>query len=198
MTTNRQPGRSRRGFTLTEIIIASAISVLVAGSVMSLSTMTSRFGKGIFWQQRSLMDSKQVVEFINSEIRQATTPLTVIAPDGNPGVRGNRVVYNRNGEAPGLRALEIISVDGDFNTPEDNTLIFDPNTSVAGDEFVIATMNSPIDPDGVFRYVDATTPLEIDMRIGDPLDPDLLQESNRITGYGLQGMEINITVAPRN
>jgi prepilin-type N-terminal cleavage/methylation domain-containing protein len=192
------PLRGRHAFTLVEILIAMSISALVVLSAIGLTITTGRMGKSIFAQQRSLKDAKGGIERLNREIRLATTPLSVLDAAGQPAMQGNTVAFARAGEAAGLRRFFLQSDDADLNTPGDNRLIYDPNVNQDGDEQVVARTISPSDPLGAFSYEDATTPLVVQLRTGDSLDEDAREESDRVTGVGMQGMEINITVAPRN
>jgi Tfp pilus assembly protein PilV len=198
--TMRNPRRPRRaaGYTLVEVLIASIISALVAIGAVSLTTMTRRMEKSIFSQQRELSDAKKAIETIDREIRMATTPLTVVDAGGAATTQGNRVIFARNGEAAGHRAFELKSVDGAMTTPGDNTLVYDPDTGVSGNEIVLARMISTTDGAGAFRYLGATSPLQVFLRVGDPTIGTGQAGANAITGTGWEGLELNISVGPRN
>jgi prepilin-type N-terminal cleavage/methylation domain-containing protein len=187
----------RRGFTLVEIMVSSAISLAVAIGLTTLAITAGRLGRAVFYQQISLKNAQGAIEGINREIRLATTPLRVVDNAGAAAAQGNRVLLSRLGEPPGHRAIELVSADGDLKTPWDNTLVYDPNTDVGGDELVIAHWVTPIEEAGGFRYGGATTPLTVWMRAGDPVGEGAPVADTR-SGPGMQGAEINITVAPRN
>lgn len=198
--------RQRCGFTIVEVMIAALISILVAVSLMTATIMISGIAKSIRSQQRFSMNGKKAIETINREIRLAQSPIRVLADDGSAVLRGNRVSYAHEGESPGTREIFIAPGDNDFNTPWDNTLMLDPDTSVSDNEVEIIGELSPINLAGAFRYRDARTPLTVQIRVGDPTDEDGdgvfdntdTHQSDRMSGAKLQGFEINITVAPRN
>ena len=183
---------------MVELVIAATISTFLALGVISLTIFSGRFNKSTFTQQRSLKEAKETIETINREIRLAVAPLRVTDSGGNPGSVGHRVEFARPGEIDGLRSFELISQDDNFMTPWDNSLVFDPDTSTAGDELEICDMLTPLNLNGAFSYLGATIPLVVQMRTGDPVGTGDLEQSNARTGVGIQGFEINITVAPRN
>lgn len=186
------------GYTIVEVLIATAISALVGIAAVNLTIMSRRMEKSIFSQQRELSDARKAIETFNSQIRMATTPLSVVDSSGNSATQGNRVLFARNGEAAGKRAIELKSVDSDMTTPGDNTLIYDPDTSVANNEIIVARMISTTDTAGAFRYVDSRSPLQTFLRVGDPSAGTGQAAANAATGANWQGVEINISVAPRN
>ena len=194
-TINRM--RPRRGVTLTEFLIAGGLFVIIAAGLVSLSIMVGRMQKGIYSQQIALKNAKKTIETINREIRLAKVPLRVVDANGNPVQAGNRVEFSRWGETT-VRSIELISHDDDLATPWDNTLIYDPDTSVSGDEVEVTKGISAIQQGAAFRYTGATTPLIVKMRTGDSVRVENTQASDAYTGPGMQGFEINITVAPRN
>ncbi|MCL5271533.1 MAG: prepilin-type N-terminal cleavage/methylation domain-containing protein [bacterium] len=193
-------GCRRRGLTLTEMMIASAVSAMVAIGLASLTTTATRMARAIYYQQLALREGKAAMEFINQEIRQATTPLRVLDAAGNTAVQGNAVVFSRAGESAGKREIQLVSTDGDLMTPWDNSLVLDPDTGAAGDEIALARWLTPLDAAGAFSYQGATTALEVRLRAGDPEtdNADLIARSNAHSGPGIQGLEVNIAVAPRN
>jgi hypothetical protein len=196
-------GRPRRaastaGTTLVELLIASAIMITVTVSLYSVAASVGRMEKSVFFQQRSIKDSRSVIENINREIRLASGTVQVYDTDGDPAARGNVVEFARAGEATGTRSFELISTDDDLFTPGDNTLVFDPDTGADGDEIVLATFISPANESGAFAYTGATEPLLVNLRIGDPVFGDGIADANRVTGVNIQGVDINLLVSPRN
>ena len=185
-------------------MVAAAIGAMVTFSVASISIMVGRLHKSVFAQQHALHQATKAIEALNREIRAASAPLLVFDDEGKPALQGNRVDFVRlNGAI--TRRITLISADGDMATPWDNSLIFDPDIDRPGDEIVIAKGIAPTDPAGAFIYGGAQTPLTVRMRTGDPIvtgDDEasvaLREKANTMTGPGLQGVEINITVAPRN
>jgi hypothetical protein len=173
------------------------LAEFIAAGLVSLSITVGRMQKGIYAQQMALKNARKAIETINREIRLAKTPLRVVDANGDPAQAGNRVEFSRWGETT-VRSIELISDDNDLTTPWDNTLLYDPDTSVSGDEVEVTKGISAIQQGAAFRYTGATTPLVIKMRTGDPVGVEDTTASDAYSGPGMQGFEINITVGPRN
>jgi len=197
----RRLGR-RRGFTMMETLVAALVFSLVSIAVMGLFLMTIRFFSSITSEQRSLRFAKSAIDGlhgINREIRLGVAPLT---PVGTPGADGwfNAIEYSYFGQTEKRRIELRPGQDGDINTPWDNELVYQPASGNSGEEVVIAKWLAPVRNNsgelnsGIFSYTDATTNLVVRARVGDPVG----ETSAHITGPGLQGAEINITVSPRN
>jgi len=196
----RCPALFRRrtlGLTIVEVLVAGVISALVGTGMVVLTVMAVKIHRTSYYQQFSLLEARKAIESINDEVRLATAPLRVIDDSWNGAIQGNGVLFGHVGEPSNQRLLRLESVDEDMMTPQDNRLIYDPNTSVTGDEIEVARWLTPIEADGAFTYDGATTPLVVWMRAGDPVG-DAEGTVDHITGPGTQGVEINITVAPRN
>lgn len=197
----------RRGFTLTEVMVASALSLLVATGVVSLTITFTRMTKGSMTEQSTLRNAQATVEFINREIHLANGSVRVLDNAGSAvSGLGNTVTFARANEPANSRAFYLVSDDTDITTPQDNRLVFDPNTAVNGDQVTIATGLSPLpgnpvlNPPVAFRCTATTCPLIVQMRIGDPVSATqkVQSGSDAFTGMNAQGVEINIAVAPRN
>ena len=191
-----------RGITLVELVIASALVSVVGIAIAVTGIFTERMFRSINYQQISLRNAKSAIETLNIELRYATTPLRIEDSSGNPAIQGNRVEFTRSGETT-VRAFELVSDDAFTSTPWDNRLVYDPDIDTSGDEEIIAVDLIPFETTGSFRYTGASAPLIVQMRVGDPAvtqaqDAQLFEQANMRSGPGLQGMEINITVAPRN
>ena len=189
--------------TIVEVLIASSLLVVVGLGMAATTIMCQRLFRSVNFQQRSLRDAKASIEVLNQEIRLATTPLTVLNSSGIPAQRGNRVQFRREGETT-VREIRIESTDADFQTPWDNRLIYDPDISTGGDEDIVAVNVIPFDlVNGAFAYSGALTALQAQFRVGDPAiteadNATLFREANFRSGPGLQGVEVNISIAPRN
>ena len=194
--------RARRGFTLVETMVAALLFSLVSLAAMGLFLFILRFDKSITSQTRSLRYAKSAIDGsfgVNREIRLAVAPL---APVGARGADGwfNAVEYHYYGETQKRRIELKFGLDGNINTPWDNELVYQPTSGSTGDEVVIAKWLAPVRNasgglnSGIFSYTDATMNLIVHARVGDPVG----NESPEITGPGLQGSEINISVSPRN
>jgi type II secretory pathway pseudopilin PulG len=187
---------------MMETLVAALVFSLVSLAVMGLFLMTIRFFSSITSEQRSLRYAKSAIDGlhgINREIRLGVAPLT---PVGTPGADGwfNAIEYSYFGQTEKRRIELRPGQDGDINTPWDNELVYQPASGNSGDEVVIAKWLAPVRNDsgelnsGIFSYTDATTNLIVRARVGDPVG----DTAPHITGPGLQGAEINITVSPRN
>ena len=190
------PPGFRRGVTLVETMISVLVLSLVMASLMALVSGVGRVHKGIFFQQRILKEAKRALEGahgVNSEIRLARAPLTLVDPDGNGW--SNQIRFRRAGETT-IREFRLVGgPDGDLATPHDNRLIFDPDVATANNEIVVSKMIMPDDLSlGAFSYTSALTPLVFRARVGDARGDEAVAE----TAQGVQGAEINVTVAPRN
>ncbi|MEN6625454.1 MAG: type II secretion system protein [Candidatus Sumerlaeia bacterium] len=189
---------ARRGFTLTELIVASAISALAGIGIMSLVVYSSRIGRSVGIQQRSVVEAQSALEGINRAVRPATMPLRVRDDDGNTAAAGNWLELAWQGETLGTRTIRLVSDDDNLQTPWDNRLVYDPNTSQAGDEVVLARWVTPIPGQALFTYQGDASSLVVRLRAGDSLDESVKAVNNAKSGPGLQGTEITATVAPRN
>jgi prepilin-type N-terminal cleavage/methylation domain-containing protein len=193
--------RGRRGFTLVESMMAVLIFSLVSVALMGLFLMSIRFFASISSQTRSLSYAKSAMEGphgLNREIRKAVAPLKPVTPGADGWF--NAVEFNYFGEAQ-LRRIELRpGADNDLNTPWDNELVYQSTSGDSSDEAVIARWLAPVQNaagvrnSGIFSYTDATRNLIVRARVGDPVG----DTAPHITGPGLQGAEINITVSPRN
>ncbi len=192
--------RARRGFTLTEMIVVSAIGAMVGIGLMSLTIYGGRGGKAIRSQQRALREAQSAIEGINRAIRPAVVPLRLLDGDGNPAAVGNTVEFGWLDEPLGRRLLRLESVDADLATPWDNTLIYDPDTTRDGDAVTLAGWIAPADAAGAFAQNTGGS-LAVRLRIGDPpapATPAARAADTAVSGQGLQGIDITLTVTPRN
>lgn len=164
--------------------------LLIALSASGLTIIGGRLYKIIRTQQQALGYAKQATERINRAIHTASTPVIV-----NPAPTGNRVTFKRSNDGI-AQAFELKSTDDDMKTPWDNELIYDPDTTANGDEIVVARWLVPIDPAGAFTNPGGDTPLIVRMRCGDPIGSE--KKYLFTSGPGLQGIEINLAVSPRN
>lgn len=192
----RHPARRRRGFSLVELTISAAIGSMLAIAILTSTILSSQMAKATFSQQRAIHDTKSITETLNREIHLAATPLAVFDEAGQPAPRGFRVDFSRPAEPGVTRRIELISGDGDWMTALDNRLVFDPDITIDGNEVELARGITPIVAAGIFAYGGARTPLAVQLRRGDPVGGDA--DSDLVTGRGVQGVEINLTVSPRN
>lgn len=188
----------QRAFTLTELMIASAIGLIVSVGVMSMTIFSARMARSITIQQRSIQFARSATEGINAAVRQSSVPLRVFDDHNNAAVSGNLVELAWPGEPLGQRTIRLVSDDADLQTPWDNRLIYDPNTAIDGDEIVLANWVTPKPGQSIFTYQGQASGLIVQLRIGDSLAAGMTAINDAHSGPGLQGADVNIAVAPRN
>ncbi len=210
---------SRRAMTLVEVVTAGALSVIVSASLLGLIIMAQRTLKPEFSQQMHTKYAKTAVEQISNAIRGASVSSIQVYNDaGAIATTGNRVDFANPGEANGRRRIRLNNgADNNAATPWDNTLTIDFDTSTASTVDVTipwvtqTTFNNAIAP--LFTWTNAFNPLSVRLRVGDPtgnntsatvVNPDGGGNYNNAalcdarTGRGLQGVDVTISVAPRN
>jgi len=174
---------------------------MVLLSLMGLMISVLRSQKGTLSQQISLYRAKQAIERINMQIRLSVQgTIRVINAAGNPAQQGNRVEFTRSGETIPAAIQLTAGADGDFNTAWDNRLMYYAKASDNSGAMEIARGISTPDANGAFTYRSATTPLTVRMRTGDiaTTSTTVKDKQDAMSGRGMQGVEINITVGPRN
>lgn len=192
-------------------MISLALSFAVITSLIGLMINMMRSQKAILSQEMSLSKAKQAIELINREIRPATEgSIIVVDASGNPAPQGNRVEFARmeiknNPKLLPASAIELTpGDDGDFSTTWDNQLLFyikatdQPSKAL---KIITGGVGTP-DTGGAFKYLGATEPLAVRLRTGDSVST-ATTSSNKIrqdnySGRNMQGVDINITVGPRN
>lgn len=185
-------------FTLTELMIASAIGLTVAVGTMSLTIFSSKMARSITIQQRSAQFARSATEGINAAVRQSSVPLRVLDDQNNPAIGGNTVELAWPGEMLGQRTIRLVSDDTDLQTPWDNRLVYDPDTTVADNDIVLANWVTPKPNQSLFTYQGQASGLIVQLRIGDSLAANMTAINDARSGPGLQGADVNIAVAPRN
>lgn len=188
----------QRAFTLTELMIASAIGLMAGVGLMSLTVFSARMARSITVQQRAVQFARSATEGINAAVRPSSTPLRVLDDSNNAAISGNTVELAWPGEDLGRRTIRLVSDDDDLQTPWDNRLVYDPDTTVAGDEIVLAQWVTPKPNTNLFTYQGLASGLIVQLRIGDSLAAGMTALNDAHSGPGLQGADVNITVSPRN
>ena len=182
----------RRGMTLVEVSIAVGIGSMVAIGLMSLSIMSAKADKSIFYEQFFAKQNKTAIESLNQEIRLANTYLTVSSADG--GTK-NKISFTQEDGSACVYEL-YPGADGNIATPWDNVLRLSKNSGTTWK--TVAKWAAPADGYGgfgAFLSSNTTTTLTIKMRIGDP--PSGAVDYRAHSGNGRQGVNLNITVSPR-
>ena len=188
--------RRTSGMSLIEVMVSTSLSMVFLIALSSLSIMVHRSSRSIFYQQFSVKEARSTIEGVNRQIRLATLPLIVTNDAWEPMEQGNRIQFQHFGEEMGARSLELVSKDDDLMTAWDNKLLFDPDTSSDGNEIVMAKWLTPTESAGMFSYSQEDSSLVIRLRIGDPTINGGSDDPR--SGPGMQGIDIDIKVSPRN
>jgi len=177
------PGVRRHCFTLTEVLFASAISVVVGSMLISFVIMS---------QQRARASQEQLT--FNAKARYGTQQLTRLIQNARiavPSVDGlSAVVVNPDQT---VFRLYYADADGDRETVEDNSIWCDPDLNVEDDEYQVIRYVTPLDGEPVFAALGGG--LAVRFHVG---DSDPVSRSDHLTGPGYQGIAIRIVAQPRN
>lgn len=186
MRTVQSKGGRRGGFTLTEVMVASSLSALVAAGAFSAFSVASRSALAgrsqVQFNDAARLVSQKLVEYVEEgRTVGVATPnaLDIIMLD--------------------LRNAQIRLVDGDGNpgTVTDNKLVYDPDVNVSGNEKTLCNYVSSIGTNDLFSIV-AVSPsaARFCFHIGD--GTNVTDASFSGTGPGYQGIEVRISATPRN
>ena len=129
--------KKNSGFTLVELAIASTILLIVLEAMFSLFWTTENL-----YEQGKLLSDAQAISRIGMEKLERYLRMGLSATL----VSSDQITFtfdtSANPDSPTLvtRSLYFSSgADADESTPEDNGLVYDPNTSTTGDEQTIMT-----------------------------------------------------------
>lgn len=200
----RRSARTRRGFSFVEVMVAGALSAGVAIGVVLLMIYSQRILKANFSQRQAISNAKAAAELFFSQLAPAVNSGVQVSAPGNGNIwaaQGWRLDFHWPGEANFTRRIEVLpGDDDDFDTPWDNTLVFDADTGDGIAPIEIAEYISCSDAAGPFSRNGATENIGIRFQVGDPVGatPAIKKQSDGATGPGIQGSEVNISVFPRN
>lgn len=178
-------GRSRKGFTIVEVVVAAFIMAVLMTVAMGAFTSSLRHGREgtshIEYIEDARIAEQQIVKYVQMgrAISVASDALTIMMPDLSQA----RVQY--------------VDGDKDATTLDDNVLEYDPNTAVADDEMELCNGVSAIAGEEMFQLV-ATSPRTalITFHVGEI--PEAKPEEELMTAEGYQGVEIRLSATPRN
>ncbi len=122
----RRPARARAGFTLIELVVASAIISILMAAVGSAVVIAAKATPAATSAERLTATANQVVQEIARELSQATTITTAAAqsvsftvPDRTGDAAAETIIYRLNG-----RALERVTNGGTAVILSDNVKAF--------------------------------------------------------------------------
>lgn len=178
-------GRRRSGFTLPEVVIASSVLVLVATAALA-AFMTAL--------KMSVAGSNQVR--FTAEGRQASQKIAHYIEEGKTiGVTTNGLEIVTVNLKPAR--IYFVDGDGDSQTVKDNSLMYDPDVSVSGNEVEICDYVSEIPGETMFSIVPATPDAaSVRFHVGDGTNVTHTEFSG--TGKGYQGVQVRVSATPRN
>jgi hypothetical protein len=173
---------------MVEMLIVCVLGVLVSLALMSFSVFMAKMCKTTYMQLRFAHLSRSSVERMAKVIRYAKWI----------EVNSTGVVLScldENGTS-----CTIYYQDGDNNprTLRDNCIYMIPDAaSGGGTQLRICRYVTPFPGEPIFRYVDRSSAVEINYRIGDPRN-DPVGYYTPETGPGPQGVDVHTAYGPRN
>lgn len=177
--------RRRQGFTLTEVMVASSLALIVVGAAYTVFSHASRFTRAGGYQ----------VQF-TAMARKASQKITRYVEQGKAvAVSSNALLIM----SVDLKAAEVRFQDGDGDpdTVVDNRLIYDSDTGSPGGEVVVCTHVSPLEGEPMFSTI-PTSPnaAKLAFHVGDGTNVGHTAFSG--TGQGYQGTAVRFSATPRN
>ncbi len=169
--------RSEAGFTLVELLVASAMGVVVMGAVVSLVISAVRYQPKISKQAQNITTARWVLERMTREIRNG------IAIKGeSTASRLSFESYVRHSTCGGTMVLPSSSpsircrVTFECSTTACSRIESDPTTSVGTPHQIF----SGIDSSQVFTYIPANQPtyVKVMLRLPNPSGPGALTVSS--------------------
>jgi len=177
--------QNRGGFTLTEILIATAVSsvvVILALVTFSHATRQVRAGCSQVWfTAEGRLTAQKIVRYIEmgKAVGLASNGLNILTID----LETARISFDDG--------------DGDAGTVDSNVLIYDPNTATAGGEVEICSHVSAIDGVPMFSLIPSSpSSAAIAFHLGD--GSNMLAQASLASGEGYQGVEVRVSGTPRN
>ncbi len=182
------PRNRRRAMTLMETIVAASLGVILTAALIAFAFFMARLNKSSFSQVKFAHYTKQCIEDIARVIRYSKR-ITVSST-------GTRVECTNEFDI--TSAIYYSDDDSDPNTLSNNRIYYkeninDPNTRAK----VIGRFISPFPGRPIFAYLDRTSAVEINFRVGDP-SGRTSAVYQRETGPGPQGMDVRTAFGPRN
>lgn len=193
--------RTRRGLTLTEVTMASAIMALIVAALMSLFITILR-------QERSNLTMLRMgyeATALHRDLRRVAAQGADITQVGN--------VVEFTHSVTGVRSrLEVVNEDDDWDTIADNYIIFIPDVDNPDDARRVIQWISPLYDESdnqipIFqRLPGSPAPLAVNFRVGDRSGPRERSErakdadaraDDAFTGPGLQSYVFRTVFTPR-
>lgn len=169
-----------------ETMLACSVFTLVVAGTLTLFTRVLLQAKAGSSQAHFLDMARVAEQRISACIQQGKAVV----------VTGNVVTIMK----PGYMFSTLSYLDADSNelTVDDNTLVFDPDIWVAGDEETLCKYVRPIDGQAWVFTNQTYSPgtVNVAFHLGDSTDVNAASPYG--TGAGYQGVEVRLSAAPRN
>lgn len=174
--------------TLIEVIVVATLGVLLSAALMTFALYLGKLSKSTFSQLKFGHYSKQTIERTAKVIRYAKR---IEVHDG-----GTRLLCTDEGDI--TSAIYYSDDDDNASTLSNNRLYYDSDVNdETNDPTMIGRYISPVPGKPIFDYLDRTSAVEINFRVGDPRD-DPGASFHRETGPGPQGITVQTAFGPRN
>jgi len=142
---SRAQRRACSGFTLMEVMVASAVGLLVMGGAMAFMQFAGTSMSGVTAQSGINQQAGNAIEFIQSRARLATMvsndasgKVLTLAFDDNPLVDsdGDGKAYNDQNH---FERFQFLGLNGSTNTASTNSLVYIPDISGTNRQVLISS-----------------------------------------------------------
>jgi len=176
------------GFTMVEILVGTSLSLLVSLAIFITLVMVNKI----------TYSGNRQVNF-NDMARTAQGKIIKIIEESRAcSVQSPTVLILAYPAADRLIQASLTYVDADNNpaTVSNNSIIYDPDTTVSGNEQTICSYVSPIDgSSGIFKMLNISpATVGVSMHVGDATNTP----GAGILNTGYQGFVLQFSATPRN
>jgi len=173
--------------TLTEVVVVAVLGVIMASALVGFSIYVAKLSKSTFSQLKFGYYAQQTTERVSKTIRYAKRIQVVD--------NGNRLLCTNDYDV--TSAIYFSDDDHTTWTLANNRLYYVANINApGGTPRMIGRYIFPFRDRPIFQYLDRTSAVEINFRVGDPREPTRIFD--RETGPGPQGIDVRTAVGPRN
>lgn len=179
------PACPRRGFSLTEVLLACSLLVVVTAVVIPCLTWAMRIGRGGSQQAQYTLSARQ------SEIKIAR----YVQAGKAVAVFSNVVQITMTTNT--VSTISYVDLDNNASTLSNNILRYDPNMFTTGGESVICAWVSPNPGEPIFTNVSLSRmAVMFSYHIGEGTNASYAAHFGSSPGF--QGMEVRFSATPRN
>lgn len=186
------------GFTLIEVMVASAVTLLVTMGMFTLfvlvNKMTYAGNRQVNYNDLARAAQNKIIKYVEGSRAcgiQSATVLILTRPTAGGLVQGS---------------LSLVDSDSNLATVSNNCIVYDPNTSVSGDSEVICNFVSfpiigtnstgkTLYGTNIFQMLNVSpATVGVTFHLGDATN----SPGAGILGTGYQGVECSFSATPRN